>query len=378
MSAVGKTAPAPASEEEVPPGGRGLRGGLNRRSLSIGVGIAVVVFIVGLLLFKTMSSDYYAGIIVSGATLGIVALGIGFLAHRSGLVSLGHTTFYGGAAYLVAIATTNWHWSPLAAGLLGFAGGTVLAFGIGALVVRAPGMTFVMLTLAFGQAFYQLVILDSVRSVTGAFDGLSVTFGANASFLGLNQSALATPSKVWPLVWAVLVVVGFVLWLAGRSRFGTLLEGIRENEERARFSGYNTYLPRLAAFTLSGCVASAAGVLFAFTAAYVSPDLLSFTQAGNSLIAAVVGGVGSLVGPVIGAGLYTYGLNKFSSSGSNIDLYTGLALIIVLVFLPGGVAGALGCLFNAIRARIPGRSRDATTPATEPQVSPDADGGPHA
>ncbi len=357
MSAVDETAPAPSHETPTTTRRRAIRTGLDRRSLAIGIAIAVVVFVVGLVLFTTLSSAYYEGIIVSGATLGVVALGIGFLAHRSGLVSLGHTTFYGGGAYLVAIATTNWHWSPLGAGLFAFAGGTVLAFAIGALVVRAPGMTFVMLTLAFGQGFYQLVILDSVRSVTGAFDGLSVTFGPNASFLGLTQSDLATPSKVWPLVWAVLVIVALVLWLAGRSRFGTLLEGIRENEERARFSGYNTYLPRLAAFTLSGSVASAAGVLFAFTAAYVSPDVLSFTQAGNSLIAAIVGGVGSLVGPVVGAGLYTFGLNKFSSSGSNIDLYTGLALIIVLVFMPGGVSGTIARMLQAVRRRLTGRSR---------------------
>ena len=357
MSTVDETAPAPSRETPTATRSEAIRTGLDRRSLGVGIAIAAVVFVVGLVLFTTLSSAYYEGIIVSGATLGVVALSIGFLAHRSGLVSLGHTTFYGGAAYLVAIATTNWHWSPLGAGLFAFAGGTVLAFLIGALVVRAPGMTFVMLTLAFGQAFYQLVILDSVRSVTGAFDGLSVTFKPNASFLGLTQSDLATPSKVWPLVWAVLVIVALVLWLAGRSRFGTLLESIRENEERARFSGYNTYLPRLAAFTLSGSVASAAGVLFALTAAYISPDVLSFTQAGNSLIAAIVGGVGSLVGPVVGAGLYTFGLNKFTSSGSNIDLYTGLALIVVLVFMPGGVSGTIARMLHAARRRLTRRSR---------------------
>lgn len=351
MSTVDETVPATATEISLPGRERAVRTGLTRRSLAIGLAIAVVVFLLGLLIPSIITSDYYQGIVVSGATLGIVALAIGFLAHRSGLVSLGHTAFYGGAAYLVAIAMTNWGWSPLEAALFGFFGGTALALLIGALVVRAPGMTFVMLTLAFGQAFYQLVILDSVRKVTGAFDGLSVTFKPNATFLGLSQSDLGTPSKVWPLVWAVLILAAVALWLAGRSRFGTLLEGIRENEERARFSGYNTYLPRLAAFTLSGSVASAAGVIFAFTAAYISPDVMSFSTAGNSLIAAIVGGVGTLVGPVVGAGLYIFGQNKFSSSGGNIDLYTGLALIIVLVFLPGGIVGSLMRLFRAVRAR---------------------------
>lgn len=359
MSAVNDSVPAtPAPVKDIPVR-RAVRTGLDRRSVLIGLGVAAIVLVVGLGATSVITSSYYQGILVSGAILGIVALSLGFLAHRSGLVSLGSTAFYGGAAYLVAIATTSWGWSPLAAGALGFFGATLLALIIGALCVRTPGMSFVMLTLAFGQGLYQFVILDSVRATTGAFDGLSVTFKPNTTFLGLTQNDLSSPSKVWPLVWICLVVVATVFWLAGRSRFGTLLEGIRENEERARFSGYNTYLPRLAAFTLSGAAAGIAGVLFAFTNAYVSPDVMSFTTAGNALIAAIVGGVGTLVGPVVGGMLYMYGQNKFAStSGSDIDFYTGLALIIVLVFLPGGVLGALGRLWHRGLGQIRGRSQN--------------------
>lgn len=356
MSTLDEPVPTATADRSDVARPRAVRTGLDRRALLTGLTIAVIVFLIGLQATSVVSSTYYQGILVGGATLGTVALAIGFLAHRSGLVSLGHTAFYGSAAYMVAIATTNWGWSPLPAGLFAFAGGTVLALGIGALVVRTPGMSFVMLTLAFGQALYQFVILDSVRGTTGGFDGLSVTFAPGKTFLGLSQSDISTPSKVWPLVWTILIVAALVFWLAGRSRFGTLLEGIRENEERARFSGYNTYLPRLAAFALSGAVASVAGVMFAMTSAYVSPDVLSFSTAGNALIASIVGGVATLVGPVIGAGLYVYGQNKFSSSGGNIDLYTGLAVIIVLVFLPGGIAGSVLRIFRAARSRLPGRS----------------------
>jgi branched-chain amino acid transport system permease protein len=304
MSTVNETVATSAAAVADLPARQAVRTGLTRRSVLIGLAVAVVVFVVGLAAPSVASSTYNQGILVSGAILGIVALSLGFLAHRSGLISLGHTAFYGGSAYLVAIATTTWGWSPLAAGALGFFGATLLALIIGALCVRTPGMSFVMLTLAFGQALYQFVILDSVRGTTGGFDGLSVTFQPNTTFLGLSQSDIATPSKIWPLVWACLVVIAVVFWLAGRSRFGTLLEGIRENEERARFSGYNTYLPRLAAFTLSGAAAGAAGVLFAFTSAYVSPDVMTFSSAGNALIAAIVGGVGTLAGPVFGALVY--------------------------------------------------------------------------
>jgi branched-chain amino acid transport system permease protein len=332
--------------------GRGLSTELTRRAAAGGMTVALVVFLLGLALPDVVTSTYYQGILVSGAVLAFLTLAIAFLAHRSGLISLGHTAFYGSAAYLVAIATTHWGWSPLLAAGVGLVGGTVLAAAIGALVVRAPGMSFVMLTLAFGQALYQISIMDSFSSVTGGFDGLNVTFGANASFLGLSETELTTPSKVWPLVWASLVLVAVILWMVGRSRFGTVLAGIRENEERARFSGYNTYLPRLLAFTLTGAVASLGGVLFAMTSVYVSPDVFSFATAGNALIATIVGGVTTIFGPVLGAGLYTYAQNELSSSGNNIDLYTGIAIIVVLVFTSGGIGGTIVRIARFATSRI--------------------------
>jgi branched-chain amino acid transport system permease protein len=330
---------------------RAVSVGLDRRRVIQGLVIAIVVLVVGLQMPSVITSAYYQGIAVSGAILAIMALGIGFLAHRSGLVSLGQTAFYGGAAYLLAIASASWGWSPDLAALFGFFGGTVLAVGIGALCIRTPGMAFVMLTLAFGQALYQLVILDSVRGTTGAFDGLTVTFKPTQTFFGLTQADLGTPSKFWPLAWVCVVAVAVILWLIGRSRFGTLLEGIRENEERARFSGYDTYKPRLLAFTIAGAAASVAGVLFALNSAYVSPDVMSFATAGNALIATIVGGVSTLSGPVVGAMLYTYAQNKFSTSG-NLELYTGLALIIVLAFFPGGIMGTVQRLVTGARTRL--------------------------
>lgn len=346
---------APADQTEQVPEPAAVSTGLDRRRLLIGLGVAVLVAVVGLEVPNIVTDTYYQGILLSGVILGIMALGIGFLAHRCGLISLGQTAFYGGAAYLVAIASSHWGWSPNLAALFGFVGGTVLALLVGALVIRTPGMAFVMLTLAFGQAAYQLVILDSVRSVTGAFDGLTLTFKGSQTFLGLSQSDLGTASSVWPLAWISVVVVAVVLWLVGRSRLGTLLEGIRENEERARFSGYNTYVPRLIAFTIAGAAASLAGVLFAMSSSFVSPDALSFGTAGNALIATIVGGLATIVGPVVGAILYIYGQNKFASG--NLNLYTGIALIVVLAFLPGGIVGSLVRFSRAGFSRFRGRRR---------------------
>jgi branched-chain amino acid transport system permease protein len=326
--------------------------GLSRPTLIRGVVTTVAVLALGFLVPSLISDPYYMNIAADGVVLGILAIGIGFLAHRSGLISLGHTAFYGGGAYGVAIAMAQWGWAPLQAAVFAVVGGTLLAVAIGALSIRITGFGFLMLTLAFAQAAYQLCILTSVRSVTGAFDGLGIAFQADQTFLGMDQAELGAADTFWPLAWTALVLITFSLWLVGRSRFGTVLEAIRENEERARFSGYNTYLPRLGAFTISGFCASIAGVLFALKASYVSPDVLSFVTAGDALIAAIVGGFAVLAGPVVGAVLYIYAQGQFGDTG-NLQLYTGLALILVLIFLPGGITGFGVSLFRRLRAKAP-------------------------
>ena len=322
--------------------------GLNRKILIRAAIVAIVVLVLGLFVPSFISDPYYMGIAADGIVLGLLAIGIGFLAFRCGLISLGHTAFFGGAAYAVAITTTHWSWSPLMAVVFAVVAGTLLSVVIGALCIRTPGMGFLMLTLAFGQALYQLSIQTSVRDVTGAFDGLAVTWGADDTFLGMTQAEVGAANTFWPLAWVVLVIVAFMLWTVGRSRFGVVLEAVRENEERARFSGYNTYLPRLGAFTISGLCASLAGALFALKASYVSPDVLSFVLAGDSLIAAIVGGFTILLGPVVGAILYIYAQGEFAESG-NLQLYTGLAMIIAVVFLPGGITGSVAVLYRKVR-----------------------------
>lgn len=315
-----------------------------------GIGVGLVVLVAGLSVPYLVTGAYSRGILLDAVILSFLALGIGFLARHLGLISLGHTAFFGSAAYLVAIATTRWGWSPTAAALLGVTGGTVLALLVGALVVRATGMGFLMLTLAFGQALYQLCVQTSVRPVTGAYDGLQVRH-ADQAFFGLPRASVTDAGLFWPCAWGALVVCVVALWLVGRSEFGTRLEGIRENAERMRFSGFDTFLPRLGAFVLSGAVAALGGALFAVHAGYVSPDVLGFQRAGDALIATIVGGAGTLLGPMVGATAFIYVQAHFNSGG-NLHLYTGIALVLVLAFMPGGLTGMVGQGRRRMRLRL--------------------------
>lgn len=349
--------PAPTEPTTMLPAAR-VDGGLDRRTLLRGLGIAVVALIVGLFVPEVITSQSNMEIVTDGVVLGMLALSIGFLAHRSGLISLGHTAFYGGAAYALAIATSEWGWSPAQAVVFAVVGGTLLGLVIGAFVVRTPGVSFLVLTLAIGQALHELVVQDSVREVTGAHDGLAVSWGSGDTVAGLTQAQVGNAADFWPLAWVSLVVVLVALWLVGRSRFGRVLEGIRENEERARFSGFNTYAPRLVAFTLSAAIASLAGTLFALKASFVAPDALSFVTAGDSLIAALVGGIATLIGPLVGGVLYIWARGEFSEGG-NLQLFTGAALIIAIVFLRGGVVGAATDAGRKVVGRVTTRQKES-------------------
>ncbi|MCW2713576.1 MAG: hypothetical protein JWN88_623 [Frankiales bacterium] len=319
----------------------------SRRGWLIGAAVAAATFGLGLTVPFITSDPFIMSLALDAVILALLALSLGFLARHLGLISLGHTAFFGGSAYMVAMTTTHWDWGPMRAAAVAVLAATLLAVLFGALVVRASGMGFLMLTLALGQALYSLTVQTSSRPVTGAFDGLQVSYPADARFLGLTRAEVGDPGLFWPVAWSCLVLAAVALWVVGRSRFGTTLEGIRENEERMRFSGYGTFVPRLIAFVISGAVAAVGGALFALNSRFVSPELLGFATAGDSLIAAIVGGLGTLVGPVVGAALYIYAQSEFNDSG-NLHLYTGLALILVLMFLPGGITGGLQRLWRRL------------------------------
>lgn len=326
-------------------------GGRRPNRTLAGLGVGVGVLLIGLAVPYVVTDTYGMSLVLDATILSLMALGIGFLARHLGLISLGHGAFYGVSAYTVGISTTNWGWSPTAAVGLAVLVGSATALLMGVLVVRASGFGFLMLTLALSQALYQLSVQTSARPLTGAHDGKLLSYDRELTFLGLTQADVMNPGLFWPFAWVALVVSGIVLWLVGRSRFGTTLEGIRENEERMRFSGYDTFRPRLVAFVLSGAVASLGGALFAIHSGYVSPDILGFTTAGDSLIAALIGGFGLLIGPVVGTFLFVYAQANFNFGG-NLHLFTGLTLILVLVFLPGGITGALQKLYRRLRGRV--------------------------
>lgn len=310
--------------------------------------IVLTIIALGLLVPSVLKSTFYLGLLINAIVLGIAAVAIGLLAHQCGLVMFGAAGFTGGATYLFGIAVMQFGWNVTAAAAFCLVAATLLSLLIGMLVVRARPLPFAMLTLALAQMLRSVVMITDFRSVTGGDDGLTMKW--SGSFFGLSQAQLARPETFWAVAWLALCGVMLLAWLVGKSRTGQILRATCANEERMRFSGFNTYVPRVLAFALAGFIAAVSGLLMGLHSAFASPELLDFATGGNALVAMLIGGAGTVSGPVLGALLYVIGQDQFGASG-HLELLTGLGVVLVIVAFP---EGAMGFLRNGLR-RFMGR-----------------------
>ncbi|MFS2098820.1 branched-chain amino acid ABC transporter permease [Variovorax sp. Varisp85] len=337
-----------------------------RDALTLRAVLVCAVVAAGLLLPKLMGGSFYMGLLTQAAILAVAAVGVGFLMHQCGLVMFGVAGLSGGATYLVALSSVQWGWGASASALFGLLGATAAAALVGALIVRAKPLPFAMLTLALAQMLRQLVSITGLRHVTGGDDGISIAL--HGSVLGMTQAELSQPALFWPVAWLTLCGSMLLVWAAGRSRLGMVLRAIRANDERMRFSGFDTYLPRLAAFVLAGFIIASAGLLTALHTAFASPELLDFGTGGNTLVATIIGGAGTVFGPVLGSLLFAFGQDRFGASG-HLELFTGIAVVCVIAAFPSGLAGFLqGLKARALNLRAGPKGH----PSTQTEVSHDA------
>jgi len=265
----------------------------------------------------------------------LFALGVGLLIKQNGMISFGHAAFFGLPGYLLGVLLPYQLVSAellICAALL-LSGG--LAFVLGLVFVRAQGIAFGMLTLAIGQAVYEAA--TRIRWLSGGNDGL--TLKLPAKIFGLSLKVLQQPSGMLAVSWLVMVATLAIVSLLASSRFGTLTEAIRDNEERARFLGYRTLWPRAAVFGLSAVVTGVGGVMFALYSGFISPDTVHWTASGSALIMAILGGSGTSWGPIAGALVYFFLKESLDSFTTHWLSIIGVALIVITVAFPTGLAG---------------------------------------
>jgi len=282
-------------------------------------------------------SSSLLGVFTQAVVYAIFALGVGVLLRQNGLVSFGHALYFGAAGYGMGVILAL-DWMPAEAAIpVVLAAIALLAFLIGLVIVRVPGIAFGMLTLAIGQMVYLLA--SRARGITGGSDGMSINWPA--TLFGYPQAALLKPATLFLIAWVLMVVVTFVLLCILRTRFGTITEAIRDNEERARFIGITTTVPRAAVYALSAVVTGIAGILSSLNTGFVSPENLHWSVSAITLLMVVVGGFKRPVGPIIGAIVYFLFKDLLGEHATHSMALFGAALIAVIVFSPHGIVGAL-------------------------------------
>jgi branched-chain amino acid transport system permease protein len=268
---------------------------------------------------------------------GLLAMSSDLLIGYTGMVSFGHSAFfglgmYGAAAALLAVKPPSL-WLAIPAGLVGAA--AVAAF-VAYFSTRLRDIYFAITTLIFSQIFY--VIIFTWTEVTGGENGLTFTRPALA-IPGLF-SVPFTPVTLHWFVLAAVTLSYLALRRVTQSPFGMVLQSIRENEARTRAIGYPVERYKIVAVMLSGLFAGLAGVLYALQNRFVAPDFVFFVVSGEVVIYNVIGGIGTLVGPIVGAAFFLLlreGLSRFFTEYYLI--FVGLIFIAMVIFVPQGLLG---------------------------------------
>ncbi|HEX4763103.1 MAG TPA: branched-chain amino acid ABC transporter permease [Usitatibacter sp.] len=271
--------------------------------------------------------------------MGLAAMALNFLLGFTGVLSFGHAAYFGLGAYGAGMTIKFLHPSTPLAIAVGVAVGMIAAMIVGALIIKRRGVYFAMVTIAFGQVFY--FIAFRWNEVTGGDDGLT-QWKRQAIDLGFAKlDLLASDTTYYYFVLALFAVAVGIMAALIRSPFGRTLIAIRENERRARFLGIPVDQHIWISFVISGTICALAGTLYSMLQNFVDPRALRWDQSGNFVIMAVLGGMRSFWGPLIGAAIFVVLQDYVSSQTENWMSVIGVFFMLVVIFFPRGVLGVL-------------------------------------
>ncbi|WP_147915456.1 branched-chain amino acid ABC transporter permease [Ruania zhangjianzhongii] len=323
-----------------------------RRATAIKLGSILAALVLAFTLPYVLPS-YYVSLVTLVLTAALLAMAVNLLAGQAGLVSMGHAGIAAAAGYGVAWSSRAGH--SLATQLLLALGLTLLTSVIyGLISMRTKGIYFLMVTLAAGMVCYGVAFRWS--SVTGGDNGLT----------GIRRpAAVAEYWQYYFLVLLMFVLTLLALMLVSRSPFGLVLRGVKDSDSRLRSLGYNIAAYKFTAIVLSGLVAGLAGVLTVWNTEFISPDSAGVVRSALAVVMIVLGGLGTTLGPLVGAGIVVAIEHILSSYVERWQLILGLLFILAVIFAPSGLVGSL-------RRR---RQRDRTPPVPDEEAAHPAD--PH-
>ena len=269
--------------------------------------------------------------------MALAATALNFLLGYTGTLSFGHAAYFGLAAYGAGMTLKYVAPSTGLGMLIGVAVGTLAAAAIGALIVRLRGVYFAMVTIAFGQVFY--FIAFRWNTVTGGDDGLTGWRRLPLELAGIRLDIQNHDTAFYYLALACFALSAGAMALLLSSPFGRTLHAIRENERRARFLGIAVERHLWLSFVISCAFVSLAGTLYALLNNFTDPRALRWDMSGNFVIMAVLGGMRSFWGPLVGAAVFVVLQDYVSSHTENWMSVVGLIFVLVVLFFPRGVLG---------------------------------------
>jgi branched-chain amino acid transport system permease protein len=321
----------------------------NRSLLRLAAAMAPILLL--LILLPTFVETYQVQLLTYGLIAAIAALGFNLLLGYTGLLSFGHSAYFGIGAYTVALMVQRLgpHSMELYI-LIGLPVVAIVSALFGYVCVRHTRIFFGILTLALSQVVYSLAL--KLYWVTGGSDGLRVP--RPALLLGLlnfsgPRSFQQFITSYYYYVLAIFVVCVVLMWVVVHSPFGKALQAIRDNEVRARFLGLRVCRFRWISFVVSGTVTGLAGILWVPLNGLTTPDVLYWTFSGEIVFSALLGGFRNFTGPIVGGIVFTYLKTYAVATTEYWQLLLGVVLVTLVLVLPTGIVGGLSTLGLRLR-----------------------------
>ncbi|WP_018632455.1 branched-chain amino acid ABC transporter permease [Neomegalonema perideroedes] len=300
-----------------------------------GVNPVLKIGLLGLGLLGLIAAPYlgaYPIFLMKFLCFALFACAFNLLLGYTGLLSFGHAAFFGGAAYFTGHAAKEWGLTPELAILVGAAGAAGLGLIIGFLAIRRQGIYFAMITLALSQMFYFICLRSPFTKGEDGLQGVP-----RGKLFGVFD--LAPSLNMYYFVLAVFVLGLLIIWRFVNSPFGMILRAIRENEPRAVSLGYDVARYKLIAFVMSAALTGLAGGVKALVFQFATLTDVTWQMSGEVILMTLLGGIGTLIGPILGAGVVVTLQNYFATSQFPVTIITGAVFMICVLLFRRGIVG---------------------------------------
>ncbi len=285
--------------------------------------------------------SYYLGLLILALIWGIFAMSLDILTGYTGLPSFGHAAFFGVAAYTAGILQVRGFHNFWPLMLAGLCVASLISALFGLLVMRSRGVYFLMITLALSMVLWGLA--SNWQALTGGHEGLSGVSRPDLSPIPLD---LTQTGNYYYFVLVFFLIAAVLMYFVVQSPFGVALLGIKESETRMSVLGYNVWLYKYVGFLVTAIFAGLAGILFAYYNGFVHPSVLGIGTSAKVLIMAILGGPGTLFGPLGGAAIIVFLENLISAYSERWQMFLGAIYVIVVVCAPRGIYGPIGTLIR--------------------------------